>query len=165
MSSITNTKGTLLQKFGEVTGVTDPSSTEVRKGYEWRIMTNPHLKSSLPELQSHSARVGQKYYDKSSQNRKAYYVQSICNVESPLKNSQNIPDHIAKKRRTREESDRRRVADEAKKYLETDKMRKNIRLSKRCKLLPDDHLFVQELLSVKLKHSEDIPPLLPGIKI
>ena len=47
MSSITNTKGTQLQKFGEVTGVTDPSSTEVRKGYEWRIMTNPHLKSSF----------------------------------------------------------------------------------------------------------------------
>ena len=140
-------KGSLFDRFSSVTGVSNPTQNTIRRGVESMIQSNPDLKSRVENLQSHSRSVGLTYYDKSGTNVRASFIEQLASKESPMKPQGDVPEEVQKKREQIEKKDREKNLEAAKKLLVTDRLRKNTRLTKKCKILPPDREFLQSLFS------------------
>ena len=140
-------KGSLFHKFSSVTGVTNSTQNTIRRGVESKIQSNPDLKSQVENLQSHSRAVGLTYYDKSGTNVRASFIDQLASKESPMKTRAKVPEEVQKKRAEIDMKDQEKNLEAAKKLLVSDRMRKNTRLSKKCKILPHDREFLQILFS------------------
>ena len=147
LAPMQRTKGSLFQRFSTVTGVTNPTLNTVRRGVESKIQSDPKLKTQVENLQSHSGAVGLTYYDKSGTNVRASFIDQLASKESPVKVAHQVPEDVRKKREEKERKDAEKNLEAAKKMLIMDKMRKNTRLSSKCKLLPHDKKFLQNLFS------------------
>ena len=140
-------KGSLFAKFSIVTGVSNPTQNSIRRGVESKIQSNPALKSKIENLQSHSKGVGLTHYDKSGTNIRASFIDQLSSKESPIKTQTSVPEAVKKKREADEINDENKNVEIAQKLLISDKMRKNTRLNRKCKILPLDREFLQLLFT------------------
>ena len=139
--------GSMLYKFGKVTGVTGFTSNSFRRATDTKIQGNPSLKPFVKQIQSHSNSVSLEYYDKSRSNVRAAVMSKMSEKESPYKGESSVSEELASDRSARRKIDLQKNVEVAKKVLLDRKLRKNVKLGKRCKVTPKARLFMQKLFS------------------
>ena len=140
-------KGSLLYKFGQVTGVSNFSTNSLRRGMEYKIQRDSNLLHHIKKIQSHTRKVGAEYYDKSGSDVRASVLCQLSEKQSPYKGDSGITAQIAEKRGDKRRAELEQNADAAKKKLFDRKLNRNMTLGKRCRVLPKDRYFMQKLFS------------------
>jgi hypothetical protein len=145
LAPLQNTPGSLLEKFGIVCGVLNPTVNSFRRAAEVKVQGSPLMKSSVQNIQSHSRQVGLDHYDRSLDTTRANFIHQLAAMDSPLKAVEEVPEAVKLKRKKKEEEDRANNLKKAKGILMQDKMRKK----DQGKVLPEDREFLQKLFSSK----------------
>ena len=101
LAPLQRTAGSLLYKLGAVCDLSNPTMNTFRRAAETVVQSSPKLKSRVENLQSHSAKVGLTFYDRSSQNTRAQFISQLSAVDSPNKDDSASDD--LKKRRADDE--------------------------------------------------------------
>lgn len=155
LAPLQRTPGSLLSKYGQVTGVHKPTVNSLRRAMEPIIQASP-MKQVIGDIQSHSATVGQKYYDRTGQNTRAHFVTTLASLESPLKDNREVPEHVKAKRKEKERAAKEKAIEEASALLEQDKRSKTKNFKSRVGF--GDREFLQKLFSSRaLGSSNKIP--------
>ena len=147
LTGIQRTPGSLLFKLGNVCGLGNATVNSFRRAAEARVQASPLMKSSVENLQSHSRRVGLEHYDKTGQNTRASFITQLSQLESPSKAGGEVSDEVKKKRQKIDQEDKEKNLRRAKETLIKDKMSKKEKLSKKCKVVPCDRLFLQKFFN------------------
>ena len=147
LADMTNKPGTLLWKFGRVTGPEKPTLNSIRRGQEPLIQMSPAAKSRIKDLQSHSADTGSGAYDKTSPMFRASWSHFVSNKEgsNPKTASDELDDNIKAKRAKIAEEDKKMRVEEAEKTLAKKPQRR--KLTKSTKILPEVKFQLMEHLS------------------
>ena len=151
LAPLQRTPGSLLDKLGIVCDLSNPTINTFRRAAETVVQSSPQMKKCVENLQSHSANVGLTYYDRSTQNTRAQFINQLSAVESPNKavSDEAVSDDVKKRREVIEEAERMKTISQAKLKLAEDKKKKKEKLSKKCKVEPEDRSFLQEIFSNK----------------
>ena len=160
LRKIQNTLGSLLSRVGKVVGINKLNLTHVRKSAEVTIQKNDAMKRKCNILNSHTDRVGQKFYDPTNSSARVEYIQHMEWKESPQKKPKKRKemfdlDRDERKKRMEEEDakERKRAAEE---YLKTvkEKSKRNMTTGKRCRVKHEHKIFLLQLISAELFQSE-----------
>ena len=148
LAPLQRTPGSLLDKLGVVCDLTNPTINTFRRAAETVVQSSPKVRSQVEILQSHSAKVGVTYYDRSSQNTRAQFISQLSTVDSPKDDRDDgASDDVKKKRADEDKIERLKTIELAKKKLAQDKKNKKQRLSQKCKVQPQDREFLQNILT------------------
>ena len=147
LAAIQRSKGSLLERFGEVCGFEKATTNSLRRAAETQIQNSPIMKQSVEKLQHHSNAVGLKYYDRSSQNVRVNFVNQLSQMESPSKNVTKVPPEVKKRRAEIDEEDKEVVVKEAEKLLNQSKMKNKRPRHKTNKVLPDEKVSLLKFYS------------------
>ena len=109
------------------------------------------MKQSVEKLQLHSSATGLSYYDRSSQNVRASFVNQLADMESPQKSNREVPSGIKKKRLVMDVEDQQTVVKEAEELLKQSKLKRKLPRSKTNKVKPAEREFMMKLYSVEVK--------------
>ena len=155
LTKIQNVKGSLLETIGRTVGVDKFSVTHLRQSAEKILQDHKKMRDKAKAINNHSQIVGEMIYDPSVIAARVQFVNfTEKSVESPRKETvQQKPyskfekDRIIRKRGI-ERADKVAREKRAKKFLLTDKMRRNenAKYSPRLKVLPNHRHFLQKLL-------------------
>ena len=144
LAPLQRTPGSLLAKYGEVTGVHKPTVNSLRRAMEPIIQASP-MKQVIENIQSHSATVGRKYYDRTGQNTRAHFVATLASFESPFEDNTEVPEHVKAKRQEKERVAKVKAIEEATALLKEDKRSKSKNM--KSKVGSGDREFLQILFS------------------
>ena len=116
-------KGSLLHLFGKATGIQKFSLKMLRKSAEGYIQSSSELQQYTKDLNSHSASVGKKVYDKIGGARRNVFLvnRNKQDVSSTLRGAGDVSEDLKKGRREREEIQKKQMIDKAEKYFEDQK--------------------------------------------
>ena len=141
------TKGSLMERFGIVCGIEKVTTNSLRRAAEISIQNSPLMKQSVEKLQLHSKAVGLQYYDRSSQNVRANFVNQLSHMESPSKNVPEVPHEVKRRRTEHDVEDKEVVVKEAEKILNKSKLKRKSRRSRTNKVLPDEKELLMKFYS------------------
>ena len=151
LAKMQRTKGSLLEKFGNVCGFQKATTNSLRRAAETQIQNSAVMKQSVEKLQLHSSATGLSYYDRSSQNVRASFVNQLADMESPQKSNREVPSGIKKKRLVMDVEDQQTVVKEAEELLKQSKLKRKLPRSKTNKVKPAEREFMMKLYSVEVK--------------
>ena len=118
LAPFNNTRGSILETFGKATGISNPATNCFRRGAEAVIQADPKLKTHVKKLQSHSAQVTSKYYDRSGEDIRGQFVYQHSEIESPSKAIKDkLPAAVKRKRDELDDIDHEKSVKDAKRYL------------------------------------------------
>ena len=147
LTAIQRTKGSLLEKMGEVCGVDNPTVNTFRRAAEVKVQASPLMKASVENLQSHSRQVGLKHYDRSGPSTRASFINQLSEMESPQKADIEVPEDVKRKRLEKEKDEREKILRQAQQTLIQDKLRKKETKSRKCRLNNEEREFLQKTFS------------------
>ena len=141
-------KGSILEEFGDVTGVEWMTATSLRRSLEPAIQGNHAMKMRSKSIAQHSAATGSKHYDRTDPEVRAAAMHFIGTQDGSDKptSKEEISDEVAKKRARIEKEDDAAKISAAVANVQKEKDRK-VQLGKNCNLLPKDRRFLQKELS------------------
>lgn len=160
LAKMQRTKGSLLEKFGNVCGFEKATTNSLRRAAETQIQNSPLMKQSVEKLQLHSNAVGLKYYDRSSENVRVSFVNQLSHMESPSKNVTDVPPEVKKRRAEFDVEDKEVVVKEAEKLLNQSKMKRKLPRSRNNKVFPDERELMLKFYSPGI--NERFNGILPG---
>lgn len=140
-------RGSLLMKFANVTGVSKFTTNSLRRAVDTKIQRDPNLIPHVKKIQSHSNKVSVEYYDKSGSDVRASVMSRMSEKISPYKGDSDVTEAVAERRSIKRRLELQKNLNEAKKMLSKKKLDRNMRLGKRCRVLPKDRHFMQVLFS------------------
>ena len=135
--------------YEKVTGVPRAKGTAIRKGAENLIRTNKEMVANVKTLNNHSDATGRNVYHKTSYVNRLEFVNLAATNENESANSpmkSNPGNELLEKRAERHQEDERISRERAEQLIEQRKVKRNISLSSKCRVLPDDRKFLQELI-------------------
>lgn len=147
LAPMNNSKGSMLYKFGKVTGISKFTTNSLRRGTDAKLQRNSTLKAHMQQIQSHSNSVSIEYYDKSASNVRASVMNQFSEKESPYKGDLSVTDDIVAKRGAKRKLEMEMNVEKARSVLAKRKMKPNIKLGKSCKVLPADREYLQRLFT------------------
>ena len=155
LAPLQRTPGSLLDKLGLAVGLNNPTINSFRRSAETKVQASTSMKASVEALQLHSQKVGLDHYDRSHDIKRANFISQLSSMETPEIVETSVPDHVKRKREKMEEEEREKVLNQAKETLKRDKTGKKEALNKKCKVKPEDCLFLQKLFS----HLKELEPM------
>ena len=143
LPDIPNTKGSLWDKFGQVTNLDKASINTIRRGLEHEVQSSPVALTKIQDIQSHSQETGTGAYYKTSPYVRASFMHKVANKEGAnnFVEDEDLPEDIQKLREDREKNERNRCRDAAKSKKK--KLQNRKRLSQRTKVLPKDRNYLE----------------------
>ena len=143
LPDIPSTRGSLWDKFSQVTNLPKASVNTIRRGLEHVVQSSPGALSKIKDIQSHSQETGAGAYFKTSPYVRASFLQKVAAKEGAnnIVEDENLPEDIQKLRKEREMNEKNQcyeVAMATKKNVQNRK-----RLSQRTKLIPKDRDYLQ----------------------
>ena len=143
LPDIQNTKGSLWDKFGQVTNLDKASINTIRRGLEHEVQSSPVALTKIQDIQSHSQETGTGAYYKTSPYVRASFMHKVANKEGAnnFVENEEIPEDIQKLREEREENERKKCREAAKSRKRKSQTRK--RISQRTRLLPKDRDYLE----------------------
>ena len=169
LSDIANTRGSIWQKFEQVTGVTKATITScVRAAAAQIIQDNPEMANRVQSLNNHSAAVESSIYDRNKYQYRGQFVNfmSVKEGEGSSNLEEEEDEQLTQRRKEREQEDDKSSKEDAAKILKSLKVRKKTALSSQCRVKPLDRQYIQGLIQSS-SHPEFIKlrkKKLPGIK-
>ena len=143
-------KGSILEEYGEVTGLDFITQTAIRRTMEPRIQSDPILKPRSKTIAQHDVGVGQKYYDATAPAFRGVTMHLINEAEGTNKlveEEEDVPEDVVAKRMRLDETDRAANVANAKKFLQED-ANKNVKRNKAGnKMSSEDRDFLQTVFS------------------
>lgn len=154
LPDIPNTKGSLWDKFGQVTNLDKASINTIRRGLEHEVQSSPVALSKIKDIQSHSQETGAGAYYKTSPYVRATFMQKVAAKEGAnnIVVDEDLPEDIQKLREERERNEKNKCREAAMAKKKKSQNRK--RISQRTKLLPKDRAYLQVIF--KDKNYEEI---------
>lgn len=151
LSDVANTRGSIWQKFEQVTGVTKASITScVRAAAAQIIQDNPEMANRVQSLNNHSAAVESSIYDRNKYQYRGQFVNFMSVKEGEgsrnLEEDEEEDKTLTQRRKEREEEDDKSSKEDAAKILKSLKERKKTALSSQCRVKPLDRQFIQGLI-------------------
>lgn len=149
---LVNKKGSLMAEFGEITGIDWCTQTSLRRSLEKPIQSNEAMKTRSKTIAQHSAAIGSKYYDRTAEEFRAAAMHHIGTQDGSAGPSgskrvqEEVSDELAAKRKRMKKEDEQAKITHALENVQKHKKR-NMKLGKTCKVLPDSRLFLQTSLS------------------
>ena len=145
LAPLTNTRGSLLSKYSRAIGVDHATVNSVRRSLESFLRKNPDKidPKRIQTVQSHSNEVGLAYYDRGAGDYRSGIVHKLSKVEGSHSNDAIVPEEVAAQRAQREEEDQK-IREKA-----SAPSGRLANISKTAKLLPEDRLFLQRLLTAE----------------
>ena len=147
-----NKKGSMMAEFGEVAGVDWCTQTSLRRSLEKPIQSNEAMKTRSKTVAQHSSSVGSKFYDRTAPEFRAAAMHHIGSQDgsdlpaSQKRGHEKISDELASKRARIEKEDNAAKIKSALENVQKSKKR-NVKLGKSCKVLPENREFLQIELS------------------
>ena len=151
LGRLQRTKGSLLEKFGRVTGVQKASMNTLRRAAEGQIQSSPIMKQNVEKLQLHSSSVGLKYYDKTAPNTRASFVAQLSNIESPYKEDKEVSAEIKKRRIEKDAKDKEAIINDAREILKQQKLARKPKRSRNNKISFQEREMLQNIYSVQIE--------------
>ena len=144
-----NKKGSMLWEFSQVTNIESITTKSLRRSLEPHVQGNEKMLTRSKAISQHSAKVGQKFYDRSGEDFRGAAMFYITGQEGVNKRSLNEIEEgkDVEKRAKLAEDDRKAKVEKAKEVLKRN-VNRNMQLGKTCKVLPVDRLFLQESFAV-----------------
>ena len=142
----------MMAEFGKVTGIDWCTQTSLRRSLEAPIQSNEAMKTRSKTIAQHSAAVGSKHYDRTAEQFRAAAMHHIGTQDGSAGPSgskrvkDKISDELAAKRARMEKEDDQAKISHALENVQKQKKR-NMKLGKNCKVLPESRLFLQKSLS------------------
>lgn len=144
------TKGSIIEKFGQVTGVHKATVNTLRRAAESQIQSSSVMKQNVEKIQLHSSAVGLKHYEKSAPNTRASFIAQLSNIESPYKADKEISAEIKKKRIEKDAKDKETIIEDAKNVLKQQKLLRKGPRTKNNKIRYRERELFQKNLSVQV---------------
>ena len=151
LAKMQRTKGSLLEKFGNVCGFEKATTNSLRRAAETQIQNSKTMKQSVEKLQLHSSATGLSYYDRSAQNVRVSFVNQLSDMESPLKTNREVSSEVKKRRLEMDVEDQQTVVKEAEKLLEQSKLKRKLPRSKTNKIKPAERELMMKIYSVEVE--------------
>ena len=160
LTRLQRTKGSIIDKFGKVTGVHKPTVNTLRRAAESQIQNSSVMKQNVEKIQHHSSAVGLKHYEKSAPNTRASFIAQLSKIESPYKADKEISCEIKKKRIEKEAKDKKVIIEDAKNVLKQQKLLRKGPRTKTNKIRFKERELFQKILSVQV--NEKYSGVFPG---
>ena len=150
LGDIPNTKGSLWDKFTEVSKLDKASINTIRRGLEHEVQSSPAAVSKIKDIQSHSQDTGKGAYYKTSPYVRAKFMSTVAAKEgaNTYIEEEEVPDDIRELRQARELENKLKCQDSVLKK----RTLKRKRISKTTSLLPADRDFLEEILTDENNH-------------
>ena len=153
LSDIQNTPGSLLEKFGRVTGIQRATVTQIRKALDSVVQRTEVSRKRINVVANHSEDVSLSHYDLEGSDARSEFMFQLSQAEGghvDAEDPASVPDHLQAKRRKRDEEDQAvREAFVKETLAKSSKNKQPTTLSKTTKIYPQDRVFMQELLTKK----------------
>ena len=156
LGPLQRTKGSLLDKMGNVVGADKLTVNASRRAAERSVQGSPKLKEHIKVVQSHSQEVGLKNYYRAGEVVRAQFISNLSEKESPIAIPKDkVTDTSTETRENIEKEERESIVKKAKEKLREDKLRKNFNY----KLNPKDRSSLQNLFSLNenIENSSKFP--------
>lgn len=153
LGDIKRTKGSIIEEYGLVTGVNFPTATAVRRTVDHHVQTNSKMTLRSSQIAQHSQDVGSKHYHPSKDELRASAMHFINKAEGvEIKKSEPVSEEVIIKRAKLNAGDKATAMANAQEVLRKSAKGRNIKLGGRCKLLPDDRAYLQNVFSKGGEH-------------
>ena len=140
-----NQKGSILEEFGRVTGVDDPTTTGLRRTVDAHVQTDYNMKLRSKAITQHSSEVGEKHYHKVAPEIRASALHHINIIEGvEIQTKKPLTKETALKRAKLNDGDRETAAANAREVLRKSKRNVNVKVGGRCNLDPKDRIYLQK---------------------
>ena len=138
-------KGSILEEFGRVTNVDEPTTTGVRRTVDTHVQGDHNMRTRSKAITQHSSAVGEKHYHKVAPEIRASALHRINQAEGvEIQSQQPLSEEVAAKRQKLNAGDRDTAAANARDVLRKSKRNVNIKVGGRCNVDPKDRTYLQK---------------------